>query len=255
MFDGMFWFLVFPVLAAAALVYLVIFIIGAGTIRIAFSLANPVIKVTVIALGLMVLASPYLYQAAMDWRAGRKADAREANLANLERVSLAGRLPATFITVGDFRPELIRFIETNYPLRAHPAPENKRMAEAYRNYRRAELCNRRSPGKMLPGTQIPICKKLPASLQSAMGLTEPVLVFANGFNTSMREDNILAGKIYEIRLITPKEDLLVAYYEQRTVESKPWLFNPYSSGRRLDTKEPATRLETFIETAMQGASP
>lgn len=251
----LFLFLVLPVLVAAILTYLGILAVGLGTILAAFRSAHPLLKGALLSVGLLVILSPFLFHTGMEMRAHQKADLRQAHLAQLERVDLAGRLPRNFIAVGGFWPEIITFIQTRYGLRTYPAAENKRLVDAYRAYRRAEWCHRRFPGnQMMPGTKLPKCSSLPDSAQSALGLREPLLVFAEGFNTSMREDNILAGDIYEIRLITPREDLLVAYYEERTVEDTPSIFNPYASGRRNASDERPPTLKAFIETSMQGAS-
>jgi hypothetical protein len=187
---------------------------------------------------LLVILSPVLFHFGMDIRAHHKADKRLAELAALERTSLAGRLPRHYIDTGEFYPELDAFVRQRHGLRRLPEPEDERLSQAYQHYRAAENCHRRNPDNpMLPGTQLPICRPVPESVQSALGLREPLLVFAAGHATSMMEDNILAGKIYEIRLITPEEDLLVAYYEERTVENKPGIFNPYASGRRNASTE------------------
>jgi len=252
---SLFLFLVLPVLIAGALVFLAIFATGAGTIAAALRSAHPAPKAALLLAGILIILSPFLYQAAANTRAESNADQREASLADLERVDLAGRLPDKFITVGNFGPELISEIETRYRLRTYDDEENQRLTEAYRAYRQAELCHRRFPGNpMMPGTRLPKCKPLPASVQAALALDEPVLVFAEGRHTSLREDNILAGQMYEIRLITADEDLLVAYYEERTVEDRPGIFNPYASGRRNASDECPPTLEAFIEIAMQDAS-
>lgn len=246
--------MVAPVLVAAILTYLGILVVGLGTIQAAFKSAHPVFRTVLIFVGLLVILSPFLFHAGMDMRAQQRADAHQAKLSELERVDLAGRLPRSFVAVGSFRSELIDFIRARYRLRTYPEAENQRLVDAYRAYRRAELCNRRFGGEMMPGTKLPKCKPLPDSVQSALGLHEPILVFAEGFNTSMREDNVLAGKIYEVRLITPQKDLLVAYYEERTVEETISIFNPYASGRSNASDERPPALKAFIETAMQGAS-
>jgi hypothetical protein len=107
---------------------------------------------------------------------------------------------------------------------------------------------------MIQGTQLPVCRRQPDSLQSAIGLREPILVFADGHATSMLEDKTIAGEVYEIRLVTPQEDLLVAYFEERTIEDVPSVFNPYASGRRKASTERPPSLKDFIETSMEGAS-
>lgn len=251
--SGLFWWMVAPVLAAALLTYVAILFVGLGAIQAAYRSVNPLLKGALFLLGLGVILSPVLFHFAVDLRAQNKADARQASLVQMERVDLAGRLPARFVAVGNFRPELIDVIETRYRLSRYPETENRRLQASYRAFRRAERCHRLFAGKMMSGTKIPVCKPLPSTIQLAMGLRDPVLVFAEGRDTSMREDNIIAGKIYEIRLITPQEDLLVDYFEERTVEDTPSVFNPYASRRRnASDKQPQT-LEAFIETAMQRA--
>lgn len=251
----LFLLLVLPVLIAGILAYLGILAVGLGTVVAAFRSAHPVLKGTLLLVGVLVILSPVLFHTGIEMRAQHKADQRQAKLEQLERTSLAGRLPGHFIALGgSFRPELLTSIKTRYGLRTYPEAENRRLAEAYRSYRRAELCHRRHGGEKMPGTALPKCRTLPETVQGALDLREPLLVFAEGFNTSMREDNVLAGDIYEIRLITPQEDLLVAYFEERTVEGTPTIFNPWTPPRRnsADTQPPT--LEQFIETALQGAS-
>jgi hypothetical protein len=137
-----------------------------------------------------------LYHIGLDRFAQQMADRREAELAKLERVNLAGRLPTRFIAVGDFRPELLNFIQTEYRLGRFPADDETRLVDAYRLHRAAERCNRRFAGETQPGTKLPKCRALPGSLQRALALREPILVFAEGRHTSLREDNVLAGEIY-----------------------------------------------------------
>ena len=87
-------------------------------------------------------------------------------------------------------------------------------------------------------------------LPNGLGKTVRVLVFAEGRHTSMRDDNVLSGEIYEIRLITPQEDLLVDYFEERTVEDFPSIFNPYAARRRNAADEAPPTHKAFIEKAM-----
>ena len=251
--SGLFWWLVAPSLVAAILTYLVILFVGLGTIWAAHRSAHPLVKGALVSVGMLVILSPLLFHAGMEMRAQHKADVRQADLAEMERVDLAGRLPARFIAVGSFRPELIDFIEARYRLSRYPQAENKRLVGAYRAYRRAERCHRVLAGVMMPGTKIPVCKTLPDKVQSALDLREHLLVFAEGRDTSLREDSTIAGRIYEIRLITPQEDLLVDYFEERTVEGTPSVFNPYASRRRLASDAQAPNIKAFIETAMQRA--
>lgn len=251
--EGTFWILVFPALAAAALVWLALLAVGVGVMRAARRSSNPVLKTALLAAGLAVIASPILYHIGLDRLAQREADRRAADLARLPRVDLAGRLPKRFIAVGDFAPDLLAFIETEYRIGRFPEDEEKRLVDAYRLYRSAERCNRRFAGETQPGTKLPKCRTLPQSLQQALALREPILVFAEGRHTSMREDNVLAGEIYEIRLVTPQEDLLVDYFEERTVEDFPSLFNPYAAKRRNAASAAPPTLKAFIETAMEEA--
>lgn len=251
--SELFWWLVAPALVAAIVTYLGILFVGLGTIVAAYRSAHPLVKGALYSVGILLISSPLLFHAGMEMRAQHKADVRQADLIGMERVDLAGRLPARFIAVGSFRPELIDFIEARYRLSRYPQAENKRLVGAYRAYRRAERCHRVLAGEMMPGTKIPVCKALPDKVQSALGLREHLLVFAEGRDASLREGNTIAGRIYEIRLITPQEDLLVDYFEERTVEGTPSVFNPYASWRRNASNEQAPSLKAFIETAMQRA--
>ena len=99
-----------------------------------------------------------------------------------------------------------------------------------------------------------MCRDLPGSIQSALKINEPVLFFAEGSSTSYRRSNTLVGKMYEVRLVTRTEDLLVDYFEQRTVEDPVGITNPYSSGWKLDRRHKAPTMKEFIQTALEGAS-
>ena len=252
----LFLLLVLPVIVAAILTYLGILVIGLGPIVAVYRSAPAYLKGLLIFAGLLVILSPALFHAGMDLRAERQADQRLAQIAQLDRTDLTGRLPRHYIAVGGgFSSQLHAFVEQRFGLRRFPATEDKRLSEAYRSWRRAERCHRINPGNpMVEGTRLPVCKRLPDSLQSALGLREPILVFADGHATSMLEDNTLAGEVYEIRLITPQEDLLVAYFEERTAKGTPSVFNPYASGRRKASTEPPPALKAFIETSMEAAS-
>ena len=252
--DGLFWLLVFPVLLAAILALLGILVVGLGTIRVAFKSTNLAVRTLLIIVGILVIASPALYHLGMEGRAQNRADQRLIHLEQLERTNLAGQLPRRFIAVGNFRPELIDFIRSQYRISTFYEDENERLVEAYRLYRRAELCHRRFGDKTVPGTALQQCRPLADSVQAALRLREPILVFVEGRHTSLREDNVTAGKMYEIRLITQQNDLLVDYFEERTVEGAPTIFNPYTPKRRRASKERPPTLQEFIETAMREAS-
>ncbi len=252
--SALFWWIVVPMLVAAAITYLAIAAVGLGVIVAAYRSLNPMLSAALMAAGVLVIASPALYHMGMEWHAQSQADVRQVDLERLERTELAGRLPRRFIAVGDFTPELISAVEIRHDLRRFSEAENKRLVDAYRAYRKAERCHRLFGGETVPGTKLPKCKPLPASIQTALALREPVLVFASGRDTSLRQDNIMAGEIYEIRLITPQDDRLVDYFEERTVKGTPSIFNPYAPPRRLDDDAPAPTLEAFIDSALQNAS-
>lgn len=254
MSNGLFWLLVFPVLVAAILAFLGILVFGLGTIRVAFKSTNLAVRTFLIIAGILVIASPVLYHLGMDGRAQHRADERQIYLEQLERTTLAGQLPRRFIAVGNFRPETIDFIRSQYRISTFYKDENERLVEAYRLYRRAELCHRRFGDKTVSGTALQQCRPLADSVQAALGLKEPILVFAEGRHTSLREDNVTAGKMYEIRLITQQNDLLVDYFEERTVEGTPTIFNPYTPKRRRASNERPPTVQAFIETAMREAS-
>ena len=252
----LFLFLVLPVIVAAVLTYLGILVIGLGPIVAVYRSAPGYLKGLLLAAGILVILSPALFHAGVHLQAGKEADRRLADIAQLERADLAGRLPKHYIAVGGgFSSDLHAFVETRFGLRRFPEAEDKRLSEAYRGWRRAERCHRLNPDNpMLPGTRLPACKPLPGSLQEALGIGEPVLVFAVGHATSLLQDNTIAGEVYEIRLVTPQEDLLVAYFEERTVRDTPSVFNPYASGRKNASTERPPALKDFIETSLEGAS-
>lgn len=252
----LFLFLVLPVIVAAGLTYLGILVVGLGPIAAVYRSAPGYLKGLLLAAGILVIFSPALFHAGVNLQAGKEADRRLADIAQLERADLTGRLPKHYITVGGgFSPGLHAFVETRFGLRRFPEAEETRLSETYRSWRQTERCHRLNPDNpMFQGTQLPICRPLPGALQSALGLGEPVLVFAVGHATSLLEDNIIAGEVYEIRLVTPQEDLLVAYFEERTVRDTPSVFNPYASGRKNASTERPPALQDFIETSLEGAS-
>lgn len=101
--------------------------------------------------------------------------------------------------------------------------------------------------------QIPICKDLPPSIHVAVNIKEPVLFFAEGSKTSYLMSNTRVGNMYEIRLITPTEDLLVDYYEDRILERPAGITNPFSSGYERDPDAPRLHIIDFIKRALEGA--
>lgn len=252
----LFLFLVLPVIVAAVLTYLGILVIGLGPIVAVYRSAPGYLKGLLLAAGILVILSPALFHAGVNLQARKEADRRVADIAQLERADLAGRLPKHYITVGGgFSPGLHAFVEARFGLRRFSEAEDARLSDAYRAWRYAERCHRLNPDNpMLPGTRLPACKPLRGSLQEALGIGEPVLVFAVGHATSLLEDNMIAGEVYEIRLVTPQEDLLVAYFEERTVRDTPSVFNPYASGRKNASTERPPALQAFIETSLEGAS-
>lgn len=252
--DGLFWLLVFPILAMAVLTFVVILAVGLGTIRAALKSTNTAVKSMLLIAGLLVIASPVVYHWGMEQRAQGNADQRQTYLESLERISLVGILPRRFIAVGNFRPELIAHIRSQYQLMPFPEVQDEQMVEAYRLYRRAELCHRLFGNETVPGTALSKCRSLAVSVQSALNLKEPILVFAEGRHTSLREDNVSAGKMYEIRLITPDQDFLVDYFEERTVNGNPSIFNPYAPERHRASNQRPPTLHEFIEDAMHEAS-
>ena len=105
----------------------------------------------------------------------------------------------------------------------------------------------------MPGTQIPICRDLPDSIQTALDIKEPVLFFADAESTSYRISNTFVGNMFEIRLVTRTEDLLVDYYEDRFLKRPAGITNPYSSGFTLDPNGQRVSRRVFIERAVDGA--
>lgn len=248
--SGLFWLIVLPMLVAAIAIYLVILVIGLFTAGAALKTSRPKLKIALATLALIIIASPVLYHLGMDARANQQADARAARIDSIPRVDIAGRMPATFIAVGSFPPDMTEFVQTKYGLRPLPAAKNDRLVSAYINYRKAELCHRRFGDQTVAGTKLAACKPLHGSIQQALSLKAPLLVFAEGRHTSLREDNVIAGKIYEIRLITPQEDGLVAYFEERTIKGTPSIFMPYTPPRRKASTERPPHIKTFIEEAL-----
>lgn len=255
--DFGWWIILLPVLVAFVLYYLFFFVIGAGLLGSGVKSR----KLFPILIGLGVVTAPFTLQKLRELKAEQKADAVYEQLAALERTSLKGRLPRKFVAVGNLSDSDVNFIRNRYGLTPFPEAENDRLKAAYRTYRKTEYCYKYIYERQLayrekhqPWNKLPICKPLPDSLQAALKIKEPVLFFVEGSAISYRRSNISIGEKYEIRLVTPREDLLVEYYEQREVDDPKGVTNSFSSGRKLDTQEPPLRMREFIQTAMKDAS-
>jgi hypothetical protein len=249
------WLLIGPLFVLLILFYLTFFAGGMGFVVAAFRSATFARKIIFLLLGLGVIFAPFAGNLVQRTFAEQNATKRQEQLAGMDRTDLAGKLPRKFVTVGNYSEADMAFIRTQYRMSQFPPDENDRLAAVYRHFRAQEYCLSHSSGKTLaPGIDIPICKDIPDTIQEALGIGEPVLFFAEGSSTSYRRSNILVGAIYEVRLITPAEDLLVDYFEQTTIDAPASIMNPYSSGQRLKPDEkPPTRRE-FIQAALEGAS-
>lgn len=255
MHDGMLWFLVLPVLVLAILYYLGFLTIGLSFVVSGFRSSNPGRRAILVLIGLGVVSAPFIFSKIQRLIAERNADTLQQEIAGLDRIDLAGRLPEKFVTVGRYHQSDIDFIGRRYGMSQFAKQENDRLKTAYRRYRKAEFCHKYLyKKKMAPNINISNCRDLPASIQAALNIQEPILFFVEGSATSYRRSNVIIGKMYEVRLVTPQEDLLVDYYEQRTVDDPASIINPYSSGRRLDWRDKPPTKQEFVEAALQGAS-
>jgi len=253
--SSAFWILVFPLLLIALFYYLGFLTIGLSFISSAFKSRGPIGKSLLLTIGVGIIAFPFLAIKVQHLNADMKADQRQEQLANLERVSLANRVPRKFVTVGGYQPSHIDLIKKQSRMTQFSQDENIRLANAYRQYKRTEYCHSHSAGKTLsPKIQIPICRDLPDSIQAALNIKEPVLFFAEGSNTSFLTSNTRVGNMYELRLITPTEDLLIDYYEDRTLERPAGISNPFSSGYRRDPNSPKLHIIDFIKRNLDRVS-
>lgn len=256
------WILLLPLLVAFILYYLFFFVIGSRFLKTGFKAR----KAVLVFIGIGVMTAPFTIQKIRDFKAQQKANDVYEYLASLERTSLEGRLPRKYVTVGSFTNANIKLIQNQYGLRPFPEAENNRLKAAYRNYRKAEFCHKYTYDrvaayreKFQPRNKLPICRPLPDSLQDALNIKQPVLFFVEGSSTSYRRSNVMIGKKYEIRLVTPREDLLVEYFEEREIDSPAGVTNPLSSGRKLDSRkldkqEPTPTQQEFIQNALENAS-
>lgn len=250
-----FWILVFPLLLVAVLYYLGFLSVGLGIVATAFKSKGVVGKTILLTIGLCIISFPFLAIKFQHFSADRKADQRQEELAKLERISLTGRMPRKFVTVGRYHQSHIDLIKKESRMVQFPQAENDRLAKAYRQYRRAEFCHSHSAGKTLsPKINIPICRDLPDSIHAVLKLKEPVLVFAEGSNTSFLQSNTHVGKKYELRLITPTDDYLVDYYENRTLERPAGITTPFSSGYARDSDAPKLHIIDFIQRNLDDPS-
>ncbi|MFN7165265.1 MAG: hypothetical protein ACK4P2_10660 [Hyphomonas sp.] len=254
--DNLFyWFLTVPPLILLILYYLAFLAGGAGFLVAAFRSTCPGRRIAFSLVGLGILIAPFAADFGQKRAARHSAAERAQQLASLERTDLAGKLPRKLVTVGNYSEADISFIKTQYGMSQFPPEENERLSSAYRHYRSQEFCKRHSAGKMMsPEINIPVCKEIPGTVQEALGLREPVLVLAEGFSTSLRRSNTHLGDIYEIRLVTPEEDVLVDYFEEETLDDPASIINPYSSGQRLKPGQKILTRKEFIEAALEGAS-
>ena len=253
--NWMFWLLVFPVLLVAILYGLGFVTVGSTVAAKGVKSSNPRRKIILILIGLAIITAPLTLLKIKHFIAGKKADAVYKELAALERIDMKGRLPKKFVAVGNFMPRDIQFIKTRYGMSLFPERENDRLEAAYRRYRKTMYCHKYLyKERMAPNVNRSNCRDLPSSIQAALNIKEPVLFFAEGSNTSLRRSNIFIGEKYEIRLVTLKDDLLVEYFEEREVDDPKDLLNPYSSGRKRDSKENPPTMREFIEASLHGAS-
>lgn len=252
--NPLFWLLVFPVMLVIALYYLGVLTVGLGFIGAAFKTRRPALKVTAAALGIVFISSPFIYPKVQRAIAENKADQRQVQLAQMERVNLANRLPKKFVIIGRYKETDIALIENRYGLSQFPVIEDIRLTKAYIKYRSAADCKRHTGRKRTRKTIIPACSQSADTLQSILKMQEPALFFIEGLNTSYRPTGTLIGKIYEARLITSTENLLVDYFEQKTVESPPSFINPFKSDRDLDLQHKPPAAADFIEAVLEDAS-
>jgi len=251
--NWMFWLLVFPVLLVAILYYLGFLTAGLSFIGATFKRGAPKRNLLVLFIGLLIAAAPFIASKIQRIQAERQADLWQAEIANFERVNLRGRMPKKIVIMNSAREARLLPIAAKYGLRPFDDAEAGRLRSAYRQYRRNAYCHSHSSGKMMSDKiQIPVCKPLPESLQNVLNLREPVLFFAEDSATSYRRTNILMGDKYELRLVTPRQDLLVDYFEQRTLKKPIGITNPFGSGWILDHTHKPPRDEVFLESALRG---
>ena len=248
-----FWLLVFPVLLVMALYYLGFLTAGLSFVKSAFKSRNPGRKFALLVMGISIISAPFLLTKFQHAQADKKADQRAEQIANLERINLAGRHPKWFVTVGGYQKTHIDLIKKESRMQQFPQAENDRLARAYRLYRRAEFCHSHSAGKTLSSNvKIPICRDLPESIQAVLNIKEPVLFFVEGASTSYLLSNTRVGNMFEVRLVTPTQDLLVDYYEDRVLERPTGITNPYSSGYKRDPDAHRLHIIEFIKKNLEG---
>lgn len=249
------WLLTGPPLVLLILYYAAFLAGGLGFFVAAFRSTRPGLRIIFLVAGIGVIIAPFAANFVQQAIAEQGAASRQQQLASMDRTDLSGKLPRKFVTVGNYSAADITFIKTRYGMSQFPPEEDARLASVYRHYRSQAFCHTHSSGETLaPGIRIPVCKPIPDTIQEALEIKEPVLFFADGFSTSHRRSNTLVGDMYEVRLITPTEDLLVEYFEQTTLDTPPSVINPYSSGQELKSGAIAPTRREFIQAALEGAS-
>ena len=245
-----YWLLIGPLVLIAVLYVLGFFTAGAivagGARR-----ARPRQKSVFLVLGLLIAVAPWLHLKWMDARELARAEARLNRLAELERIDLKGRIPDRILVSGRSASPLLMKAAARYGLRPYAEDEAARLSAAYGRYRANEYCLRTDPDAMIPGTAIRRCKPLESSIQEALELREPILVFAHDNSTSYRQSNTYVGAMYELRLITAREDRLVDYYEELSVNAPFSPIRPFGSGWRKATNERPMRPEDFLIRALE----
>lgn len=191
--------------------------------------------------------------------AKKESKLREQYLNALLRHDISQNIPRRIVNMGKLSETDLTYIKKKYNLHEFHSREDERLKEAYEDYRSTEYCIKHIASKKKPKSirnsllgAIPSCGKMPENLPVSLKQSEPAIYFIEGFSTAYRLKGPLHGSIYELRYISPTEDYLLDYFEQRTFKVAKTRSNPYTSGRDLDWRHtPPQRLD-FIETALSG---
>lgn len=257
--NPLFWLLVFPLIIIAVLWYLGFITTGLLILTRAFKSKSILFATLLSLIAIGVIAYPFVYPKAYEKVAEKDSKSREQQLNDLPRYDVSQNMPRYFVNMSKLSETDLNYIKKKYKFREFYSKEDTRLKEAYEKYRRTEYCIKHIASKKKPKSLrkenlhiVPSCGKKADNLSAALDQRQPAIYFIEGFNTAYRLKGPLRGKIYELRYVTPTEDYLIDYFEQRTIKEPRTPANPFSSGRDLDWRHtPPERLD-FIKDGLSG---
>ncbi len=242
---------------ASAMWYLGYLLPAAVLIKTAFRSRSLTVGLILIAAAVAFAMTPFVLPKKFEEKAKVDAVDRQTYIANLPRYDIRLKMPKKIVNLGRLSEKDLQTLSTKYGIKEFNDFEDERLKEAYASYRRTEYCYRHIAGtepkslKNSPLGMVPSCNQLPESMIVALKPKMPAIYFVENKSMSEKMKGPIQGTSYEIRYISATEDLLIDYFEQKTVEEfkRP---GQVTSGRKLDhTHKPPRRME-FITLALSG---